>query len=354
MTHGPGRMLKEPGESWYGRRIPPLRTWIVSSVVRGWRGRPGLGWVMSGGGSPVSRHSGSSDGVRAKAARVAPRLLVAAALFGAAFAIDVRTNRQFSPYLGSVAIYGSALAMIPTIRPGLIAATVYVSIWAGFNVVRAFADNAALGLVDQRMVSEIERWLSSGRPPSSTLQDRFFDPARIHLHDLALSIIHVSFFAVPHGVAALMWHRHRDVFRRYRNATAGCFTLSLAAFILLPAAPPWMSEPDHVTRIAHTIMTRMMAGSGPERSAGMGEGFWFEPNPVAALPSVHVAIAVLVALALGSFRRWVRVAGGVYALAMSVSVVYLGEHFVLDVITGWLVAVAAWKVASTARPGQVT
>lgn len=55
-------------------------------------------------------------------------------------------------------------------------------------------------------------------------------------------------------------------------------------------------------------------------------------------------MAVLVSLVLGGIARWGRVIGRGYALAMSISVVYLGEHFVLDVVTAWLVALAAWRL----------
>lgn len=73
--------------------------------------------------------------------------------------------------------------------------------------------------------------------------------------------------------------------------------------------------------------------------------FWFEPNDLAAMPSVHVAMAVLVFLVLGRIMPWGWVIGALYALAMSISVIYLGDHFALDVAAGWLVALAAWRLS---------
>ena len=273
------------------------------------------------------------------------RLILAVAWFALAFAIDLRTGRQYSPLLGSVAIYGSALTLFPAIRLGLLAATAHGSIWAGFNVARAYADDLDLGLAGLRTISDLERLLFGGALPSSVVQHHFVDPGQVQPGEIALGLVHASFFVVPHVVAAIAWRRRHGLFMRYLKATALCFGVSLAAFILLPTAPPWMSDPDHVTRITHTIMTR--AGVGP--GSGSGEAFWFEPNSVAALPSVHVAVSVLVAMALGSFGGWIRVAGGMYPLAMSVSVVYLGEHFVLDVATGWLVALVAWRAVRPRR-----
>lgn len=319
-----------------GGRIPQLYVWISGLLGRCWRGLAQHRWAVS--------RVGSAGEVNDGPANVGTRLLLAAIFFAAAFAIDLRTDRQFSPVLGSAAIYGSALALFPTIRSGLIAATAHGAIWVGFNIVRAVADDAGLGIVDVRAVSDIERWLFGGRLPASMLQNHFLDPNLIQPRDVALGLVHASFFVVPHGIALLTWFRRRDVFVSYQMATASCFAPSLAAFILLPAAPPWTSDPDRVTRVTHRIVTHAIAGRGSGRSAGPGEAFWFEPNAVAAMPSVHVAAAVLVFLALGSLSRRGWGVGVLYALAMSVAVVYLGEHFVLDVVAGWLVALVAWRL----------
>jgi membrane-associated phospholipid phosphatase len=145
----------------------------------------------------------------------------------------------------------------------------------------------------------------------------------------------------PFVAAGLIWWRRRSLFRHYALATATTFAIGLVGFILVPTAPPWLSDPDDVTRITHEVL-RDTAGDG-----GMvaRDGFWVEPNHLAALPSVHVAAAVLVFLALRSFGRVALAVGAVYAVAMSYSVVYLGEHFVIDVVLGWVVALVGWRLA---------
>jgi membrane-associated phospholipid phosphatase len=62
-------------------------------------------------------------------------------------------------------------------------------------------------------------------------------------------------------------------------------------------------------------------------------------NRVAAVPSLHAATALLIAMIFWSRTvrwRWLLV---VYPLAMAVSLVYLGEHYVSDILLGWLYAV---------------
>lgn len=316
---------------------------------------PGVAWNMaspSGHGRIMSslnskalqrsRIPGVPDG---RPAITSARLVLVIALFAAAFAIDLLSGRQYSQVLGSAAILGSALTLFPAIRPGLIAASACGLTWVTFNVIRAVADDARLRVAGRRTVSHVEHWVFGGSLPSARLQDHLFDPARVQLHDIALALVHASFFVVPYGIAVIAWWWRRALFLRYLRATAICFAFSLVAFILLPTAPPWMSDADDVTRITHHILNRSAGGSASAGSAGPTEAFWFEPNDVAALPSVHVAIAVLVFLTVSSFARWGRPIGALYALAMSVTVVYLGEHFALDVITGWIVAFVAWTLA---------
>ncbi|HTE86816.1 MAG TPA: phosphatase PAP2 family protein [Dehalococcoidia bacterium] len=84
---------------------------------------------------------------------------------------------------------------------------------------------------------------------------------------------------------------------------------------------------------------------------------YFRPNPVAAMPSIHAAFPVLVWLVL--WKRWHRWGWMlvVYPLAMGFAVVYLGQHYVIDVLAGWVYAVAAlyliWGGRSIVRFQQV-
>ena len=71
-------------------------------------------------------------------------------------------------------------------------------------------------------------------------------------------------------------------------------------------------------------------------------------NEVAAMPSLHTALTVLFVLAVGialpRTRRW----SWLYPLAMGVALVYLGEHYLVDVLAGGAVAFVAWRLARSA------
>ena len=91
-------------------------------------------------------------------------------------------------------------------------------------------------------------------------------------------------------------------------------------------------------------MTRVLAdvlGWNPEQ-AGHGTA---GGNPFAAMPSLHFALTVLVVLALWR-RPKLRAAAVLYLAAMGFTLVYGGEHYVIDLLVGAAVAVAAWLVAT--------
>lgn len=268
--------------------------------------------------------------------RAAPGVI----FFAVAFAVDMATGQRYSSVWGSAAIIASAVSLFPAIGPALAAFGGYAAIWIGFNVVRAVADNTGGGLAGAGAASAAESALFGGRLPSGYLQSRFFDPEHVDIIDVALSVVHGSFFVTPFLVAGIIWWKRRALFRQYAVATAICFAIGLIGFLFLPTAPPWLSDPSDVARV-----TRHVLASGSGGPVGNDSRFWFEPNHLAALPSVHVAAVVLVFLALMHFGRTGAVVGGVYAVAMTGSVVYLGEHFVIDAVLGWVVALAGWRLA---------
>jgi membrane-associated phospholipid phosphatase len=77
-------------------------------------------------------------------------------------------------------------------------------------------------------------------------------------------------------------------------------------------------------------------------------------NEFASMPSVHLAWAVWVALTVASMtsRRWVRAAAWVHVALTSVVVVVTGNHYVLDLVAGTVVAAAAWWCAPRLLPGR--
>ena len=71
----------------------------------------------------------------------------------------------------------------------------------------------------------------------------------------------------------------------------------------------------------------------------------FAPNPVAAVPSLHSAYPTLVALFIWKLygRKWGLISF-LYPLSVWVGVIYMGEHYLFDVLSGITYAVVSFLV----------
>jgi membrane-associated phospholipid phosphatase len=70
-------------------------------------------------------------------------------------------------------------------------------------------------------------------------------------------------------------------------------------------------------------------------------------NPVAAMPSLHVGLAPVVAWALWRLTRspWTRALGLLYPLLVATAIVVTGNHYILDIAGGLAVVIPAAVVA---------
>ena len=70
-------------------------------------------------------------------------------------------------------------------------------------------------------------------------------------------------------------------------------------------------------------------------------------NPWAAMPSLHFATSVTAAISLAETGRTAGAAGWAYALTLGFALVYLGEHYVTDLVAGRRAGRRRCAVAST-------
>lgn len=122
------------------------------------------------------------------------------------------------------------------------------------------------------------------------------------------------------------------------------------------AGPAAESRDPPVRRVAEVTLARLGLPINGEDTKGGAEGISFEPNPVASMPSIHLAVTVLLLIVAGGARRVWRGTAVAYAALMAVALVYLGEHYVLDIAAGALAAWLGWVAAgwTTGRLPAVT
>lgn len=239
------------------------------------------------------------------------------------------------------AVTGAVLA-IPTsrYRAYAVAFLPYGAFWLVFSLLRALADETGVALRTAE-VTAIERWMFFGVTPTIWLQERLFDPNQIHWYDYLVTFIHWSYFFVPHVIAVLIWRSRPQLYRRYLIATGITLGLGLVIYFLSPAAPPWLTA----DRAPQQDIYRVMANVGRSLNSNLYDRTYSalgDPNPVAAMPSLHEAITFLVFLFTLNYGWKLATVGFIYAMAMGFTLVYTGEHYVIDAIVGSAIATYAY------------
>ncbi len=195
----------------------------------------------------------------------------------------------------------------------------------------------------------IDRAIGLGTLPGLRLQRTLARPARIGRLDAALVWAHWSWFFVPHGTAVYYLLRRHDDFARAATMIYAVFDLGLIGYWALPTAPPWYAAQ---TRAADADLRRMMVEHGEafwklrwERLYGLLAG-----NPLAAMPSLHFATSVMAAHVLAEAGPLQGAAGWSYAITLGFALVYLGEHYVVDLIAGLALTEGVRAAAPRAAP----
>ena len=194
-----------------------------------------------------------------------------------------------------------------------------------------------------------DRWLSGGQSVSVRLQHLWWAGHPWAL-DYVVMAIYLTHFVVTPTIAAWLWVRNRVLYREFAARLVTLFVAGLVTFALYPAAPPWMAGQlgrtapvENLVTVSLTSLAGVHTGTTVTYDV-QGHGLY---NPVAALPSLHAALPMLVLLVFyRRSRRWVRVLLVVYTAAMGFTLVYTGAHFVLDVLLGWAYAVAVVLLAT--------
>ncbi|MCY7365101.1 MAG: phosphatase PAP2 family protein [Frankiaceae bacterium] len=185
-------------------------------------------------------------------------------------------------------------------------------------------------------------WFTGGQVPTVWLQDKLYVAGDVQWYDAVIVPVYMSHFLVPMALAVALWTTRYDLFRRYVWTLVVMTLLTLATYAAFPAAPPWMAGLNgYLPEVARvTSETLQATGVGTIRSAvARGEAY---ANAVAAIPSLHSGVPAMVLLFTWQLVRPVtRVLLVLYILAMTFTLTYGGEHYIVDAFFGWAYAAAA-------------
>src|SRR5882724_7678523 len=148
-------------------------------------------------------------------------------------------------------------------------------------------------------------------------------------------------FLIPAVALAWLLLRHPERYARARTSLAVATAAGFVCFWLYPVAPPRLLPGSF--GIADTLRN---AGPGHVESTLITTA----GDQYASMPSLHVAWAVWVALALYPVVRHQlpRVLVAAYSVVTTLVVVATGNHFFLDAVAGTLLACLTWAVVSQA------
>jgi membrane-associated phospholipid phosphatase len=171
---------------------------------------------------------------------------------------------------------------------------------------------------------------------------------RLFSHVPVLGIGGSYYYATAHYVVTavvLLWlhHRGRAAYVPARNGLIAATVLGLVGYLLFPTAPPRLTGLGHIDVLKEYAASGWWGGS-----ASAPRGFGQYTNELAAMPSLHAGWALWVLLALtaaGAPLLWRRLAMA-HVLLTAVVVVGTGNHWVLDVVVGWVVVLAGWWLAT--------
>ena len=144
------------------------------------------------------------------------------------------------------------------------------------------------------------------------------------------------------GTLVYLYLRHNSSFYFIRNMFAVAMAIALVGYIVLPTAPPrFFPEWGFVDSVSDMVGVR-------HDSTTVDALF----NPYAAIPSMHVAYSLMIAIPLArlSKHRVTRIVWALYPPLVSFVIVVTANHFLADAFLGaCTAALAAWAAAAMAR-----
>jgi len=141
------------------------------------------------------------------------------------------------------------------------------------------------------------------------------------------------------AILALPFFGYANAARRYILGTTLAVILTSAIFALWPAAGPWTTENIGITREQAGVTTYLMS-----LKSSVPVGVDLKDAAIVSFPSFHVALAILTAVALNSFRR-LRVGAWVLTVLICISTITTGWHYGIDVLGGIVIAAASITAA---------
>jgi membrane-associated phospholipid phosphatase len=179
-----------------------------------------------------------------------------------------------------------------------------------------------------------------GSIPSLVLQQTVRSPILDYMGAFFYSL---HFFA-PTIFGLVLWRLASKHYWKYTISLGILTYSSLTTFLAYPVAPPWIA----VHGVARILTASVDKNLGIPVYKTLFD--YFGANQYAAFPSLHSALPWLIFLFAFYVWKWKSLPVLAFPIGVWFSAVYLGEHYVLDVLAGIAYATMAFVIAVKVIP----
>jgi membrane-associated phospholipid phosphatase len=278
----------------------------------------------------------------------------AAGIVGAAVAVPLLRRRlRIPPPLTVAACAGGplALAVLYPRSKKRDVALFAMQMWA-FTMAHEIPFDDPEGLrrrLRSRYPIVVDRALGGGKLPNVRLQRALARLPQVAVVNRVLAWTHWLWFVEPYLALALILVRRNDRFPTAARQMAAVFDIGCAVYFAVPTAPPWWASEQGLTgegvrRVMVEVGEETWGSAWPKMYDALGG------NPWAAMPSLHFATSVTAALALSEAGKIEGAIGWSYAGTLGFALVYLGEHYVTDLLAGALLVAVVRRGEPLAEP----
>jgi hypothetical protein len=209
---------------------------------------------------------------------------------------------------------------------------VFLAVTVLFDNVRALIFSATATLewpIYLNYAIEWERALLGGQTAPHLLQNWFAVSGEPSPFDQLMVIVHGSHFIYFLLFCLGIWCYAPADFARCRRAMMTLMVLGLVGYLVVPTVPPHIAAGSFgAIAPLHWLRGEIYAQAMPHVQP------WFDTNPIAAMPSLHAAFPSLCALIAVHHLRWRAWPLVAYAGCVLFSIMYLGEHYAVDLLAG--------------------
>ena len=206
---------------------------------------------------------------------------------------------------------------------------IFAIIYVG-AIYSAMHDISGKGVIYYQYVIKIEKFLFG------TILPHFFQKSigsqKTTLLDIVCITVYLFHFVFPIITGLFFWLKDKKYFGQFLTDLIILSFIGFGIYLLIPTAPPWVGSQKGFIPMVHKYIFKL-AEIFP--SLNLKEIYFKNiGNMYGAMPSIHSAYPTLIYFYLGKYKKRNFIIFLPFLLFIFFTLIYLGEHYSVDVIAG--------------------